>query len=122
MGQRDVCLVEEGALVERAKSDPEAFGELYERDCDRIYAFAYARLYSRADAEDATSERDSPLRWLGCFCQGRPQESRPVDLDIGWLRPWDFALSWAWYSCRPDCPCRRRAVRSACPEWPSRIA
>ena len=56
MGQRDVCMVEEGALVERAKADPEAFGELYERNCDRIYAFAYARLYSRADAEDATSE------------------------------------------------------------------
>ena len=34
----------------------EAFGELYDRYCDRIYAFAYSRLNSRADAEDAYSE------------------------------------------------------------------
>ena len=56
MGLERVRLEEEPALVDRAKSDPEAFGVLYERFCERIYAFAYARLNNRTDAEDATSE------------------------------------------------------------------
>ena len=47
---------EETALVDRAKCDPEAFGELYERYFERIYAFGYARLKTRAEAEDATSD------------------------------------------------------------------
>jgi RNA polymerase sigma-70 factor (ECF subfamily) len=50
------CPADEFTLVERAKSDPEAFGELYERYFDGIYAFAYARLNTRTEAEDATSE------------------------------------------------------------------
>ena len=56
MGHERIWLEDESALVDRAKRDPEAFGELYERNCARIYAFAYSRLNSRADAEDANSE------------------------------------------------------------------
>ncbi len=51
-----IRLEEEQALVDRARCDPEAFGELYERYFERIYAFAYARLKTRTEAEDATSE------------------------------------------------------------------
>jgi RNA polymerase sigma-70 factor (ECF subfamily) len=56
MGPNVSCRADEFTLVERAKSDPEAFGELYERHFDGIYAFAYARLNTRTEAEDATSE------------------------------------------------------------------
>ncbi len=49
-------LEEEPALVDRARCDPEAFGELYERYFEGIYAFVYARLKTRTEAEDATSE------------------------------------------------------------------
>jgi RNA polymerase sigma-70 factor (ECF subfamily) len=56
MGLEPIDLEGEPALVDRARYDPEAFGELYERYCGRIYAFAYNRLNSRAEAEDATSE------------------------------------------------------------------
>src|SRR5450631_1625902 len=34
---------DERALVERARSDPSAFGALYRAYVDRIYAFAYRR-------------------------------------------------------------------------------
>lgn len=56
MGNQGVRSEDEPALVERAKSDPDAFGELYERHFDRIYAFALSRLLTRTEAEDATSE------------------------------------------------------------------
>jgi RNA polymerase sigma-70 factor (ECF subfamily) len=47
---------EERVLVERAKSDPEAFEELYDRYYGRIFAFAYRRLHSRELAEDVTAD------------------------------------------------------------------
>jgi RNA polymerase sigma-70 factor, ECF subfamily len=47
---------EERELVERAKTDTEAFEELYERYYGRIFAFAYRRLHSRELAEDVTSD------------------------------------------------------------------
>jgi len=47
---------EERELVERAKSDPEAFEELYGRYYGRIFAFAYRRLRSRELAEDVTAD------------------------------------------------------------------
>ncbi len=43
-------------LVERAKSDADAFGILYERHVDGIYRFACARLGNAAAAEDVTAE------------------------------------------------------------------
>ena len=45
----------ESQLVERAKSDPEAFGELYERYVDRIYNYIYYRVGNHHDAEDLTA-------------------------------------------------------------------
>lgn len=45
----------EAELVERAKQDPEAFAELYERHVDRIYAYVYYRTGDERDAEDLTA-------------------------------------------------------------------
>ncbi|HKV32440.1 MAG TPA: sigma-70 family RNA polymerase sigma factor [Candidatus Dormibacteraeota bacterium] len=43
-------------LVERAKSDADAFGLLYDRHVDGIYRFVRARLSNAAAAEDVTAE------------------------------------------------------------------
>ena len=45
----------ERALIERAKEDKEAFGELYQRYVDRIFNYVYYRVGNQADAEDLTS-------------------------------------------------------------------
>lgn len=45
----------EAELIERAKSDPHAFGELYERYVDRIYNYIYYRVGNVAEAEDLTA-------------------------------------------------------------------
>jgi RNA polymerase sigma-70 factor (ECF subfamily) len=42
-------------LVQRAASDPEAFGELYERHVRRIYNYIYYRTGNHHDAEDLTA-------------------------------------------------------------------
>jgi RNA polymerase sigma-70 factor, ECF subfamily len=47
---------DERLLVERAKSDAEAFGVLYDRYADDIYRFAHARLGNAAAAEDVTAD------------------------------------------------------------------
>src|SRR5262245_59764450 len=47
---------DEHVLVERAKHDPEAFGELYDRYLPQIYRLVYSRVHSRVVAEDVTSE------------------------------------------------------------------
>jgi len=47
---------DERELVERAKSDPEAFGALYDRYFPQIYRFTYSRLRDQPLAEDVTSE------------------------------------------------------------------
>jgi len=46
---------EEAALVARAQAEPTAFGELYERYVDRIYAYIYHRVGNTQDAEDLTA-------------------------------------------------------------------
>jgi RNA polymerase sigma-70 factor, ECF subfamily len=43
-------------IVQRAKSDPTAFGVLYDRYCERIYRYVYARVQERCLAEDITEE------------------------------------------------------------------
>jgi RNA polymerase sigma-70 factor, ECF subfamily len=43
------------ALVARARSDPEAFGRLYDRYLHRVYRLAYRCTGNHADAEDLTS-------------------------------------------------------------------
>ncbi|MCA9897664.1 MAG: sigma-70 family RNA polymerase sigma factor [Anaerolineales bacterium] len=44
------------ALIERAKEDKEAFGQLYELYVDRIYNYVYYRTGNVADAEDLTAK------------------------------------------------------------------
>lgn len=47
--------MDERALVQQAKVDPEAFGALYERYVKRIYNYHYRHTSSAIDAEDLTS-------------------------------------------------------------------
>jgi RNA polymerase sigma-70 factor, ECF subfamily len=47
--------LDERELIERARVDPEAFGELYERHVERIYSYIYYRAGNAADAEDLTA-------------------------------------------------------------------
>jgi RNA polymerase sigma-70 factor (ECF subfamily) len=47
---------EEIDLVERAKTDPAAFGELYNQFVDRIYNYVYYRTGNHYDAEDLTAK------------------------------------------------------------------
>ena len=42
--------------MERARTDPEAFGELYERHVNRIYAYAMRCLHDKMAAEDIVAE------------------------------------------------------------------
>jgi RNA polymerase sigma-70 factor (ECF subfamily) len=46
----------EDQLVERAKADADAFGELYDHYFGQIYRFVYSRLREQDAAEDVTSE------------------------------------------------------------------
>src|ERR1700674_4413159 len=60
--------------VERAKSDPAAFGELYDRYFVRIYRFVRTRIHDDGLAEDVTADVFmSALRGInGYQDQGRP--------------------------------------------------
>ncbi len=49
-------LSEEQRMVEAAQSDPQAFGDIYDRYFDRIYAYAYNHTGSHAEAEDVTAQ------------------------------------------------------------------
>lgn len=42
----------EAELIQAAKNDPEAFGELYERNVERIYSYIYYRVGNETDTED----------------------------------------------------------------------
>jgi RNA polymerase sigma-70 factor, ECF subfamily len=46
---------DEAALVQRAKAEPEAFGILYERYVERVYAYIYHRVGNVQDTEDLTA-------------------------------------------------------------------
>lgn len=46
---------DEASLVEKARTDPQAFAELYNRFVERIFLFAMRRTGDRALAEDITS-------------------------------------------------------------------
>jgi RNA polymerase sigma-70 factor (ECF subfamily) len=45
----------ESELVTRAKEDPDAFGQLYERYVEKIYNYVYYRTGNQHDAEDLTA-------------------------------------------------------------------
>lgn len=47
--------MDESELIERAKTDKDAFGQLYERYVERIYNYVYYRTGNHADAEDLTA-------------------------------------------------------------------
>jgi RNA polymerase sigma-70 factor (ECF subfamily) len=65
---RDHGALDERALVELARADPEAFAELYRRYFPRVYAFAYRRTSVPEVAEDITSAAfERALRNLGTF-------------------------------------------------------
>mgnify|MGYP002817392553 CR=1 FL=1 len=54
--QRDCASGEEQRLVERAKVDPQAFGELYERHYDAIFHYIQLRVSSVMETEDLTAQ------------------------------------------------------------------
>lgn len=51
-----VEVLSDACLIERARTDPAAFGILYERYVDRIYSYVYYRTGNHADAEDLTAK------------------------------------------------------------------
>src|SRR5579862_9633912 len=64
----DEALKAERGLVERARHDPAAFAELYERYVDAIYTFAYHRLRDTTHAEDVAAETfQRALEHIGRF-------------------------------------------------------
>ena len=65
---------EERALLERAKQSAAGFGELFDATYDRIYAYAYRRVGTRAAAEDiAASVFEDALRGIRRVrWQGKP--------------------------------------------------
>ena len=65
---------DEVQLVERAKRDPAAFGELYDRHFLQIYKFVYSRVRDQSIAEDVTSDVFmKALRSIGRYQDtGRP--------------------------------------------------
>lgn len=61
-------------LVERAKTDPDAFGELYDRHARAVYRLALSMLHNPAQAEDVTEDVFlKALRGIGGYRdQGKP--------------------------------------------------
>lgn len=53
--RRPYAEMAEAELIELARREPEAFGELYQRNVDRIYTYIYYRTGNVADAEDLTA-------------------------------------------------------------------
>ena len=47
---------DERLLIEAAQKDPARFGELYEINFERVYAYVVKRVQDRSEAEDVTSE------------------------------------------------------------------
>ncbi len=48
--------MDERLLIEAAQKDPSRFGELYEENFDRVYAFVARRVRTRQEAQDITSD------------------------------------------------------------------
>lgn len=48
--------IDEEVLIERAKTDPEAFGQLYEQHVEKVYNYIYYRVGNHQDAEDLTGK------------------------------------------------------------------
>ncbi len=52
---RGEAVADEAALVLQARQDPTAFGLLYERYVERVYAYIYHRVGNQQDTEDLTA-------------------------------------------------------------------
>lgn len=66
-------MVTDEDLAVRARTEADAFGELYERYVERIHGFIYARLRHRPTAEDLTAEVFfKALRAIEQYQPGRP--------------------------------------------------
>ena len=64
----DYRSLNDAALVQLAKEDPEAFGELYERYVTRIYNYIYYRVGDQDEAEDLTARTFfRALRKIGSY-------------------------------------------------------
>lgn len=72
-------------LIARARDDPQAFGELYDRYLDPIHRYCLRRLGDRAAAEDVTSQVF--LQALAALTRYRP------DGNGGTVRSWLFAIA-----------------------------
>ncbi|NPV07955.1 MAG: sigma-70 family RNA polymerase sigma factor [Anaerolineae bacterium] len=68
-------------VIERAKTDPEAFGLLYERFVARIYNYVYYRVGNRHDAEDITART-----FQRALANVRTFESRGVPISAWFYR------------------------------------
>jgi RNA polymerase sigma-70 factor, ECF subfamily len=67
-------------LIEQAKTDPAAFGQLYDAHYDQIVRYAYHHLPDRATAEDVTSEVF--LKAMKALPRFKPQSGVPFS---AWL-------------------------------------
>lgn len=82
-GPEVVGALDERELVEQARTDPNAFAELYRRHLHRIHAYAYRRSGSQEIAEDVTAATfERALRYLDSF-QWRP----------GGFAPWLYRIA-----------------------------
>lgn len=52
---KNILLTEEMTLINEARTDPDAFGVLYERYVGKIYNYVYYRVGNTNDAEDLTA-------------------------------------------------------------------
>lgn len=96
----------EQALVERAKSDPEAFGQLYDIYFPRIYSYIYRRTRDQPVAEDLTSEtffkalrnirqyRFQGLLSLPGYSASPPTWWQITTVGSGRRCPWQRAWTW----------------------------
>jgi len=75
--------VDEAQLVDRAKREREAFGQLYDRYVRRVYGAIYARVGNRAEAEDLTAQ---------VFLKALENLSR-LDASRGGFGPWIFGIA-----------------------------
>ncbi len=71
------------ALCARARRDPEAFGDLYERYADQIFRFVYSRIRDRQAAEDVVA--DVFFKALRAIDTCRPAN--------GSFRPWLYRIA-----------------------------
>jgi RNA polymerase sigma-70 factor (ECF subfamily) len=74
---------DDAAWAMRARTDRAAFGLLYDRYVDRIYAYCRRRLQTQEAAEDATSQ--TFLKALGAIARYRPE--------AGTFRAWIFTIA-----------------------------